>query len=544
MEVARQVYPSQQTEMLPLIFFGAFGYPEYPGVSKTEHATFFVFDDDATRNLPLGKKHMAFMLKMDENSPVREALKASGFTVTDQAGWTFVFEEGDGVYTFASNEDVKLLAEMNNAPMSGDFEGRFYTQSMLRCPHMREAFLTRTVSYQVDEQGNLISNEKGEPIPLKGKVAPNYEAYINALWEELGTSEYLGFEIALGEEAIDSAVVLKAQPGTALDSLLSQEVGGTVPLARFLSADQMLAAVAKYDPQATQAYIDTFFDRVAKASFPPEREGRVRVFQHHIRQLNLMHDGTLVFAENYRDGKATVDFMEVLGGDYDDASLVESLKTIYTDFFNNWAQKFAKKTGTPLITFDFIESAFEVEEVPVHKVTFSVNELDGPPVMLEEQYFAIVRGSFLSTVNPADMATLIQTLQAQEVVSNNMGESFTLRNGELLQFTFNLKESLDSVSRLAFQEFPDNSPEAIALQEATFAALEELELDPITGGVALGSGEAKAFAQVSVHNITELVRLMREMVLSQPQPTQMPPMIDDNFDHGAPSVKETSEWQQ
>ena len=72
MGIARQVYPGMQTEMLPLMLLGKYGYPTFPGVSATLPVTDFVFTGPSA-----GDKGVVILAQISADSPVRAGLNLS-----------------------------------------------------------------------------------------------------------------------------------------------------------------------------------------------------------------------------------------------------------------------------------------------------------------------------------------------------------------------------------------------------------------------------------------------------------------------------------
>jgi hypothetical protein len=243
LDFAQRVYgPGQNLRMLPMLFLGLWGYPDFPDISETEpiHVFFFPSEDAL-----LSSARWVACVRMGEKCPIRSALALQGFQLRDDCGWVFAAPQGDllekvsgswlgwaeafshGLRLEISQKLIHRLATnfekltLGNLAEVGDLRGNMQALSLLN-------FLLRIVSQL---EGLAVTVDIADA--LTGRV-----------------------ELRLGEES-DLLRIFIAPPGDCSD------------LSALLPSDGLICAVSRYNPQALSRLLQDLLD----GFFCPGTEG-------------------------------------------------------------------------------------------------------------------------------------------------------------------------------------------------------------------------------------------------------------------------------
>jgi hypothetical protein len=508
MGVARQVYPGMQTEMLPLMLLGKYGYPTFPGVSATLPVTDFVYTGPTSAD-----KGIVIAAQITADSPVRAGLNDLHLSVqTDSAtGWTFM-STNPGLVALALTQSADLV-KIASQPISVDFEWTLPTDNLAA---LRGDFQT---AVQVGQAAlNRASASSAAPTDsLK---------WFDFALQELQQLKQISLGIDCKPEAIGIVTTAVAQPGSTLAQLFSAPSTSAITAAQFVSADSPVIISFRRNIKVEQAFVDRLFAD-AEAFAGSANQAALSSFQKAIDIAMTNSDGTGVETFTY-SGPSKMKMQVVAGGHLTDAQLVQALQLIYTNSMPALLQQINGLTGDMIQTSATLHlNAAKVGNVAVHEVITqnSVNPLSAVTnpakqaalnAALQQQqlspqhaYCAAVNGYWVTSSSFDDLSALIQAIQSGSPVNNSIASVLTPAPGVIVLGQVNLAALI--------ADFGNGSGPA-SVNPTALAALQAINSAPLTFSVTLANNQGQFALTAPMASIVKVVQAMQARPAPPPSP--------------------------
>ncbi|MGA2052921.1 MAG: hypothetical protein ABSH19_06395 [Opitutales bacterium] len=518
MGVARQVYPGMQTEMLPLMALGRYGYPTFPGVSTQYPVTIFVFNGPGLG----GGTGVVIAAQITPDSPVRSALASLRLAMqTDSAtGWTFL-SPNPALLSLAmatASDLVKIASQTTNVDLQ------------LTTPTTDLTFLRSTVQTALQTQA-----------ATAGGIPAGSQKWFDFGLQEMQALTQVQVGVDCKPDAIRLTFSATAQPGTALAQVFSAPAGGPVPAAQFVTADAPILVVSHEDIPSIQAYLNHVFSDAQNIAGVNGKLLLASVQKALDGYLSLA-DGTVAEALSMT-GTSDVHAQIVAGGNVTDAAVVSFLQQMYPDFASNLLQRVDSANGNLMqsnVTLNL--DAGKVSGTPFHEVNMqqALNPAFVPStaakkaalqaftqngtrtVQNNDMYFAAVNGYYISSSSAESLANLTQAVQSGQPVPNNLASLFTLSPGEMMAGQVNLGQVVANV--MSTMNSVSGAPNSSADAQA---ALRSANLQPITFSATTGANQVQFQIAIPVSSIVQTIHL------SQPPPP--PPPVNNSAPAPSPS---------
>jgi hypothetical protein len=496
MGVARQISPGMQTEMLPLMILGRYGYPTFPGVSTTLPVTVFIFNGPGLA----GRSGYVIAAQITADSPARAAFVGLHLqSQTDPASGLTFLSPNPTLLALALNQSADL-AKIATEPANVDLQ--------VTAPTSDLTFLRSTLQ-----------------TTLQARAVPSgSKKWLDFSLQELQAVSQIQVSLDCKPDAIRIAYSLTAQPGTPLARLFSAPAGGPVPAAQFVSADQPIIAVAREDIPATQAYLNQVFADAQTIAGPNSKQLLAGV-QAALNAYLAQADGTV--AESFSlSGRNNLHAQVLAGGKVTDASVVNFLQQMYPGFMAGLMQRLNTANGNFLLTNVTLNlNAGNLSSAPVHEVVMqqTLNPSFTPTTPTQQtallaftqngtrdsrandMYFSAVNGYYASASSLAGLTAIAQAVQSGQPVPNNVASVLTLSPGEIMAGQADLGQLV-----AGYLAKSNPSPSGNDTQPAPSAP-------PITFSATTGANQIQFNITIPIAAIVQAVQL------SRPPPPPPPP---------------------
>ncbi|MGE9297057.1 MAG: hypothetical protein ACQKBV_12290 [Puniceicoccales bacterium] len=502
MGVARQVMPGQEVEMYPMLFLGAYGYPNYPGVSDKDPVTMFLFDSEVEGNKPF-----VILSKISADSPLRNALTAKsgggnpmalGMSIEDRDGWTLISNDPAN---FKHVTDVAALAKLAGEVEDFDITTRFYIG-----PDKMAEWVDEMKAKARDEHVKAGGAATDEALAQKER----YIDFIATIGENL---EFFDFGIDINNSAIGLGTALQAIKGTPEYAMLSAKSGGDVPVAQFVEAAAALVYSSSVDVDAVETYYNVLHDRAMKIATKEGQKILEEAAQANKEYFAMMGNGS-AGAMDFMDDKALT--QTVSSGKMDNDKVVELAKLYYDklipqvmshleflDVGSDNAAEFEIKPGVAKLDGKSVNEVISRIKTPDPVSAANPNAAPTSSIKEESSFFAIVDGNLVSASNQDLLATLVKAVESGKAVDNNVGSKITLADGEAMAYQFSFEPLITWMT----SSFPMQSETA----KQALKSIQSESLDPASGKVTLNSGKAKATFAAPLSSIIKLTEARRKI---------------------------------
>lgn len=513
MSVARVIQPGQQTEMMPLFLLGAFGYPNYPGISETDNVSVFLFDSDEAGAAPF-----VILAKIGKESPIRQTVGSFQWAMEDRDGWLLLSKDKSN---FDYIKNLEAFTAFNAQPGDFDIEARVFLGSE------KVKAWASDIKEMIEQEHIVASQGKDAPMELRQKtriVDFFAEGAQNLKWAEIG--------IDLSAETVSLGAVLEATEGTPEGQILSAPVGGKVPAAKYITSLGMLDYIGKLNPTAIATYYKVLQSRAQSLADDDEKPW--------LADFGKIMDSYIAMSDGTSAGSVVTEgtinrMMSINGGKYTDASIVESSKILYDKLMPELfaAIPYISEQGIDY-TFTFAENVAEADGVPIHE-SLTVVEVQMPEMpegqeltqelkdqLKQEQrtYFAVVGGDLISATQLSDMKILIAAVKGGKAVSGNISDTLSLKQGIAMAYRVDLAKYFT----MGMASMPDTTPGAEQMK-AVVSELQNAQLAPASGAISTGKNRLKATFSMPVSSLAKIAQAFQEM---QPAPDETYQMQDDS----------------
>jgi hypothetical protein len=509
MGIARQVYPGMQTEMLPLMLLGKYGYPTFPGVSATLPVTQFVYTGPSPAD-----KGFVIAAQITADSPVRAGLNDMHLSVqTDSAtGWTFMSNNA-GLLAFALTQSADLV-KIASQPISVDFEWTLPTDNL--------AALRGDVQTAVQVGQSALNGGTASAAP-----ADTVKWFDFAL-QELQQLKQISLGIDCKPEAIGIVATAVAQPGSTLAQLFAAPSNSAITAAQFVSADSPIIISFRRNIPVEQAFVDRLFAD-AETFAGAKNQAALKSLQQAIDISMANSDGTGVETFSM-SGTAKVKMQVVAGGHLTDVQLVQMLQLLYTDSIPALFKQINALTGDSVQTSTTLHlNAAKVGNVAVHEVITTSTVGPGAAANPAKQaalnaafaqqppqhaYSAAVNGYWVTSSSFDDLSALIQAIQSGSPVNNSIASVLTPAPGVIM---------LGQVNLAAFIATMGNGSGPTSVNPTALAALQAINSAPLTFSMTCANNQGQFAVTAPMASIVKVVQAMQATPTPPPSPNGAPP---------------------
>ncbi|WP_309399161.1 hypothetical protein [Cerasicoccus maritimus] len=523
MGVARKLSPGQQTEFLPMMALGPFGYPNYPGVSETEPVTVFFFEPQKGEPTPY-----VILSKMESTSLIKTALTMKsqggnsmfafltpGLSVTERDGWT-LFAENEAAFDYAT--DVDALVDLSNEISGFDVTARFFIGPE------RIAKWVELMKDEIAEAHVLNGGAESDPALLHKQLWVEFLATIgeNLAWSGMG--------LDISQETLSLGFSVQAIKDTPEFEALSMPVGGEAQVGDFVAAST-ISFLSKWDMPAAQKYYDVLEARGLKIATDGGKEWITKAGAYNrefYAKLDGTHAGTMSFSDE------TPVSTNAMGGSFDADTLDRVMHFYYDELIPYLMKEYTPPEQQGLVELLYKSKVGEAAGQPVFEVESktpdvapTLDEGDTTEFMTEQTYFAAVDGDLLGSTEMSDLEALAQRVSKAEPADGSVAQCIQLKPGEAMQMQVDVR----SLVKLMNQEFEPESEVA----RQSMRKLAKSELAPLTGALTIGQGQG-------VYRLTAPVSTLEKFAEAQRQIKQ----AEDDMSHGGsqPAFPVTGEGGQ
>lgn len=493
MTVARAVAPGPQTEMLPLLGLGPYGYPNFAGVSETEGVTAFVLQAGENAEMPL-----VLLMKIETESPMLQTVMQQGWGYEQRDEWTLL---SPNPAHLALVENVSSWIEIAQSPKTYDVEMTFELDEP-------------RVNAWMDTIKSVFSN----PMMLMlypGLTAERIEEVTEELTQLASVLEDFetftwGLNLSAKEIAMGGTVLAKA--GTAEAAVLSSPAGGESELANLFTAEHAFMMSSKVDSKAWNTYLKSISEELKSLNSKSDDANLTSDIFELLLDFTKDFDGTAVGCLDFDATTQKEVGLSVYGGDFKNERVVE----MYEKLNGDWYAALLKKMGLDAeeigLQIGFQSDVAQHGDVSIHKTSSKATagakedeeeENVQSEAFLNERYLAVAEGNLLTTNSVEKIKDVIDLVGKGEAVDTSIGAAMPLSKGQAMKFQMDLKAIVAGVLAVESEE---------ALPPSLLLVLKELletELESLVGGLDYKERQMWMYMKVPVETVAKLSNVQR-----------------------------------
>lgn len=117
------VFPDSSLKILPMMFLGLWGFPDFAGFSADDGLTFVLFENDESfeSSAKIGHRNWILLAKVNPDQSLPAALKLQGISAETCDGWTLISPNPDLVQRLLHSSKLPFILSLAKAPPSDDF---------------------------------------------------------------------------------------------------------------------------------------------------------------------------------------------------------------------------------------------------------------------------------------------------------------------------------------------------------------------------------------------------------------------------------------
>ena len=498
MAAARIIQPGPQTEMLPMMFLGALGYPEFPGISGEKNLSLFILDDGQSASKP--GDALVMLIKMTADSPVRPALAGYGFQFKDFSDdWVLLARSADVLARFDTIDRMIEQAQAEKVfyvELHIDLNSGKIEDWMVK---LKDALLMSPVFMDAEDED---SAEKSALV--EGSVQFVKACLVNFDWVKFGMD--------IDGEAIGYNLLAQAIAGTPEAKLFASNAGGSVPVARWLPADATVIYSANSDVAAWLDYWKVLEQRLRAHVEHPAVTSYLAMMDESLKFMDSA-SGSFAARLNYTDlANGVIDFEYIMEGDLQEAEILALYQTLYEQYIPELIEGFADLPYGELFNYTVNANYAVHRQVNIHQIAFAGNTEQAAPDAVEtvasfnfNTYFSIVDGNLLLASSEQSLTALIDGVLAGSPVPENIGEAITLQPGQAIVSHLNLVEYMAELFGPIAGPFLDTPGVADELER-----LRELKLPPMVSNFSHADAQMSMGMSVPVASIAVVVDFFKK----------------------------------
>lgn len=492
MTVARAVQPGMQTETLPLMLFGAFGYPSFPGISTTENVSLFIFEGQQGAGSAMPA--VVILANIAADSPARNAITSYKLHLQDREDdWTLI---AMNPILFDSVDDVSALIKTAQSPKDYDIE-LMVEFDATRLQQWMTPFVEGVMGTSVDNfQGDDIDAEEMKTIIQQGS------AFVQACLVNFNNAK-LGMDIEAEELGIGFA--MQAIAGTPEALVLSSPAGGKPTVAHYLPTDAMLVYTGKMSTQPWFDYIDVLQERLV-THVKHEKLAPLLEIVDEMKISMQPFSGewaNIIDITDLANNKTTAHY--IYGGDFEEQAFVDAYERIFNERMPELLTLLGGDLGEAM-KYTFSANKDLHQDMAIHQLSFAgdKSKFDAAatvPFANKDLFLALVDGNLLMTQSGSELKQLIDVVKSGKPVQHNIADKVNLEAGEAARYLVDLRRYAQMILGI----MPNTSVEA----KQAFEALTADELEPLSGQFSYIAGQARIEAKVPVTSLAKIAEALR-----------------------------------
>lgn len=489
MAVARKIQPGPQTEALPFILGGMLGDPTLEGISA-EHNLGLVLIATGETVAPV------LLLRLPEESPVRQSLAGFDLAVRDIGDWTFALP-ADASFALVEGRHEELIAAVE-----GD---RRY-----------DLELTADLAALARK-----AREATEAFPAgadTGIMTALVKPFLDGLVTEAEAIEDFRSGLNISADELQQISYLKAAGETPLAQFLHQERPEDLGFARFIRANGAIAYLGGIDAEATRRYVDHFFRQLASgAGSEPEWWGKMRVLAtEFFEKSNGASAGVMSFAG--MEFRST----QIAHSTMSDEELLKMLERS-VELMAEAMKEAETGEAEVMPSYELLPNQLQVGEIPVHILRTEVKldeeqaqELQEQmpgfslPAQRQDMHYALVDDYLVNATEAAELSAVIEAIQKGEPVENNLADLISISGDDLFDVRIDLLRYFGGIMA------PFMTPEMAQVVEN----LDEKGLDPVRSRISARNGEGEMSVAIPVDTVAAVFQAISGFVAAQQQQPQ------------------------
>lgn len=508
MGLARVVAPGAQNEMYPMMFLGALGYPQFPGVSETENITLFFFKAEKGEV----RAPMVILSKMSADAPMRKSLVmknegnntmmsflAPGLEVIERDGWT-LFAADQNSLGYA--QDLPGLIQLSESIEGFDLTARFYVGP----DNMAE--WAEQIKASIAEDHALMGLDVGDPSLLRKQSVVDLLAMAgrNLEWAQVG--------IDINDQQVSVGATVLAIDGTPESKLFSAPLDPPQPVAQLLPLGT-LSYVTRMDMSSWLEYYEVTADR-ALLVVTPDAKPYIEKSTALARELAPKLSNTMVVSADFLDSPDAITMTSAMFADIDTEQyrrlmsfyFEELFPFLMTYFSGPEAAGFLPKMKLLLDVSEIAGQPVDALEQSYQKIDYDVGDpaaTPSPVTRTDTTYSVIADGLMASSSQLETLQGLIERAKNKQAAQDSVAEHIQLEARQVLGLHLRLGDLVDLFTK-------DFDPQSELARQALIK-LSNRELEPVTASITLGDNRMtyRWDAPVStIQAVSETVRTIKQ----------------------------------
>lgn len=204
------IFPNTSMKILPMMFLGLWGFPDFPGFSENTALTIFFFQEDESfessgRNCC---KNWLLCAKLRAQHSLPTVLKLQGICTENYGEWTLISPNHELIQRLLRSPELPFLLSLAQAPLSDDFRLSF-------CPAYFESILqiaTHNGSTNPLQSVQISGNIAGDFLSGSLLISAKDREFFCRLADDLPTQDMTVETINLLRENDFSSLVVRLAP--------------------------------------------------------------------------------------------------------------------------------------------------------------------------------------------------------------------------------------------------------------------------------------------------------------------------------------------
>lgn len=501
MGIARQTNPGMQTEMVPMLFLGPWGYPQFPDFDPAAPIVLCGFPDSMQ---PGGIRWMGLAKVREGSNPVN-VLLAQGWTTEVVDGWTLFY------MVPPTAAELKAVLARDDGPVTGDITWTIRPNA---------STLARLREFVIP----AMSAGMGDSDPDQAQVAAQLlEIFVDML--EGAESFTLGMDTSSGDVSV--SLQIRPRQDTLLDDLLRRPLSTAADGSQAIEGDALMVYRGRLPQGACLSFAEWLLE--VGPGLPVVAEALAGVSRENLIDLASRFDGTGAGTASFDNDGTPTNVVKVYVADFtmDDLAFWSEWQQDWVSRWARWAesrqqyvnivQEFTEGEidGQPYFRFETIASqrmlAVKRDDLlaamealnsgrtdPEALAAFGkVQELKQSVVM----YSTAVDGWIVAADSDSEMLSIARRLAAGESVENNLADALPIGKSDWLVIRVD-------VGKLPFGEWLDEPTPSIERLIRQFRATKHSPMEIV---VRNEDGALNVSLNVPVSSAAAVFRLMQEL---------------------------------
>lgn len=236
------IYPNQSIQMLPIMFLGFWGYPDFDGVSTTDPVSVFFLGDK------LSESNWVACAKIADESPLWSTFSLQKLQTQKLNGWTFVAKNRQILDQITTSKQYRDLLDIARTELKNDFQLNCLKPVISNALSQYETLTLQNLL----QLGSLSNNMQGL------SLISLFLNFANQIQEIQMSADFDG-------DQLHSEIALTAAEGSDLAYLFNVPFNqiSVEKIASFIPQNGIEVSIGRYPPEATkqilQNVLDAFF---------------------------------------------------------------------------------------------------------------------------------------------------------------------------------------------------------------------------------------------------------------------------------------------